>query len=41
MDLSNFLYNFGINTTTNFNLKEIAKQQNIKVKVFILFIFSK
>jgi len=35
MDLSKFLYNFGINTTTNFNLKDIAKTLNIKLKVLM------
>jgi len=35
MDLSEFLYNHGINTTTNFDLKDIAKELNIKVKVLM------
>jgi len=35
MDLSNFLYNFGINTTTNFDLKEISKTLNIKTKILM------
>jgi len=35
MELVKFLNALGINTTTNFNLKDIAKELNIKVKVLM------
>ena len=35
MDLADFLFNYGSSTTTNFDLKNIAKQLNIKTKVLM------
>ena len=36
MTLQSFLFTYGINKTTNFELKDIAKQSDIKVKILIL-----
>ena len=32
-DLNNFLFKYGVDTTTNFDLKDIAKDLGIKIKV--------
>ena len=35
MDLAAFLFNYGINTTTYFDLKDIANELKIKVKILM------
>ena len=35
MTLQSFLFTYGINTTSNFELKEISKQLDIKVKILM------
>ena len=35
MTLQSFLFTYGINTTSNFVLKDIAKQLDIKVKILM------
>ena len=35
MTLQTFLFTYGINTTTNFELKDISKELNIKTKILM------